>query len=94
MITIEYTIPRKLNLTTGASFVDKDSLEVIEKELENHTRLSSSGITWISFSLEDYFLSKVNILAQNKDHLAVDFIYLERGTHEAFTDTRFYQLNK
>lgn len=92
MLTIEYNIPKKLNLTTGTLIIDKVALDATLAELDKHELLSSSAGEWLKYTDEDYFLTKIDIKAQNAYHLVVDFIYLEKGTHSQTIDTRFYKL--
>ena len=86
MITIEYTLPRKVNLVIGTTIIDKAPVEAILKELENHELLSSSGKDWVRFSELDCSIPMIHIVAENDTHLALELIYGE------FVDTRFYRL--
>lgn len=91
MITIEFTVAKKVSLSSGTIVHDHDSLGKIMEEMEKHTLLSASNKEWVELS-GDYNVHAIEVIALNDEHMALNITHQEDGTHHKITDIRFYKL--
>lgn len=93
MITVDFTITKKVSLSMGTIVRDHDCMGKIMEEMENHKLLSATNKEWVELT-GDYNLFSMEVLALSDEHMALKIVHIEDGSHNEVVDIRFYQLKK